>query len=423
MITGLKIPKRKKMSIKEKVGVYNKMKYVYIPLISGNDTNITISVKKGDYVYKGSIVGKRKGNFRIPIHSSISGTVVDYEEKYTSNGKKVKCIVIENDFLDAIEKEYENNDITKYTKKEFLKTIQDCGIVGMGGSGFPTYVKYNIDKKINTLIINAVECEPYITSDFVLIREKCEEILEAIDAVREINNIDEAIIAIKESNTELKEIIDNYIGTYLKIKVTLVPDLYPMGWEKSLVKFIKKVDYERLPMEKGIIVNNVSTMYAIYEALKYKKPLTERIVTFTGENLKRPQNVMVKLGTSTSEIIKKVGGLNKKEVTYVSGGPMMGTSIPTDDIIININDNCILVLDKVEEDIESTCMRCGKCVDNCPAKLSPVLIKEALNNKDKLKKLEPMRCIECGLCSYICPAKINLREKVRLAKEKLRKEN
>ncbi len=423
MITGLKIPKRKKMSIKEKVGVYNKMKYVYIPLISGNDTNITISVKKGDYVYKGSIVGKRKGNFRIPIHSSISGTVVDYEEKYTSNGKKVKCIVIENDFLDAIEKEYENNDITKYTKKEFLKTIQDCGIVGMGGSGFPTYVKYNIDKKINTLIINAVECEPYITSDFVLIREKCEEILEAIDAVREINNIDEAIIAIKESNTELKEIIDNYIGTYLKIKVTLVPDLYPMGWEKSLVKFIKKVDYERLPMEKGIIVNNVSTMYAIYEALKYKKPLTERIVTFTGENLKRPQNVMVKLGTSTSEIIKKVGGLNKKEVTYVSGGPMMGTSIPTDDIIININDNCILVLDKVEEDIESTCMRCGKCVDNCPAKLSPVLIKEALNNKDKLKKLEPMRCIECGLCSYICPAKINLREKVKLAKEKLRKEN
>lgn len=423
MITGLKIPKRKKMSIKEKVGVYNKMKYVYIPLISGNDTNITISVKKGDYVYKGSIVGKRKGNFRIPIHSSISGTVVDYEEKYTSNGKKVKCIVIENDFLDAIEKEYENNDITKYTKKEFLKTIQDCGIVGMGGSGFPTYVKYNIDKKINTLIINAVECEPYITSDFVLIREKCEEILEAIDAVREINNIDEAIIAIKESNTELKEIIDNYIGTYLKIKVTLVPDLYPMGWEKSLVKFIKKVDYERLPMEKGIIVNNVSTMYAIYEALKYKKPLTERIVTFTGENLKRPQNVMVKLGTSTSEIIKKVGGLNKKEVTYVSGGPMMGTSIPTDDIIININDNCILVLDKVEEDIESTCMRCGKCVDNCPAKLSPVLINEALNNKDKLKKLEPMRCIECGLCSYICPAKINLREKVKLAKEKLRKEN
>ena len=422
MITGLRIPTRKSMSIKEKIGVYNKMKYVYIPLISGNDTNITVSVKKGDYVYKGSIIGKRKGNFRIPIHSSVSGTVIDYQEKFVANGNKVKCVVIENDFLDAIEKEYENNDITKYTRKEFLKTIQDCGIVGLGGSGFPTYVKYNIDKKINTLIVNAVECEPYITADFVLFREKCEEILETIDAIREINNIDEAIIAIKDYNVELKEIIDNYIGTYLKIKVVFVPNIYPMGWEKSLVKFIKKVDYDKLPMEKGVIVNNVSTIYAIYEALKYKKPLTERIVTFTGENLKRPQNVMVKIGTSASEVIKKVGGLNSKSVSYVAGGPMMGNGIPTDDIIINVNDNCILVLDEVSECVQESCMRCGKCVEYCPAKLCPVLISESLKNVDKLKKLEPNRCIECGLCSYICPAKINLREKVRQAKQELRKE-
>lgn len=423
MIIGTKIPTHKKMSIKEKIGVYNKMKYVYIPLISGNDTDITVAVKKGDYVYKGSVIGKRKGNFRIPIHSSVSGTVIDYEEKYVSNGKKVKCVVIENDFLDAIEKEYENNDITKYTKTEFVKTLKNCGIVGLGGSGFPTYVKYNIDKKINTLIINAVECEPYITADYVLMREKCEEILEAIDAVREINGIEEAIIAIKDYNVELKEIINNYIGTYLKIKLVEVPNIYPMGWEKSLVKYIKKVDYERLPMEKGIIVNNVSTMYAIYEALKYKKPLTERIVTFTGPNLKRPQNVMVKIGTSASEIIKKVGGLNNKKATFVAGGPMMGTGIPTDDIIINTNDNCILVLDDIKEDVEETCMRCGKCIENCPTKLSPVLIKENLNKIDKLKKLHPEKCVECGLCSYICPAKINLREKVREARQKLREEN
>ena len=181
--------------------------------------NITVTVKKGDYVYKGSVIGKRKGNLRIPIHSSVSGTVVDYEEKYVSTGNKVKCVVIENDFLDALENEYENNDITKYTKKEFVKTIQECGIVGLGGSGFPTYVKYNTNQKIKTLIINAVECEPYITADFVLIREKCEEILETIDAIREINNIEEAIIAIKSHNTELKNIIETYIGTYLKIKL------------------------------------------------------------------------------------------------------------------------------------------------------------------------------------------------------------
>lgn len=423
MITGLKIPGLKSMSIKNKIGIYNKMKYVYIPLISGGDTNITVAVKKGDYVYKGSVIGKRKGNLRIPIHSSVSGTVVDYEEKYVSNGKKVKCIVIENDFLEAVENEYENNDISKYNKKQFIKTIQECGIVGLGGSGFPTYVKYNTDQKIKTLIINAVECEPYITADYVLIREKCDEILETIDAIREINEIEEAVIAIKAHNTELKRIIDNYIGTYLKLKVVTVPNLYPMGWEKNLVKYIKKEDYERLPIEKGIVVSNVSTIYAIYEALKYKKPLTERIVTFTGTNLKRPQNVLVKIGTSAAEIIKKVGGTNKENALYVAGGPMMGTSIPTEDIIVNCNDNCILVLENYEEEIEQTCLRCGKCVEFCPSKLSPVLIKDDLENIERLKKLRPEKCIECGLCSYICPAKINIREKVREAKQKLRKEN
>ena len=422
MITGIKIPGHKAMSIKNKIGVYNKMKYVYIPLISGNDTNITVAVKKGDYVYKGTVIGKRKGIFRIPIHSSVSGTVIDYEEKYVSNGKKVKCVVIENDYLDAIEKEYENNDITKYSKTEFIKTLRDCGIVGLGGSGFPTYVKYNIDKKLNTLIVNAVETESYVTADFVLFREKCEEILEAIDAIREINNIDEAIIAIDKQNTELKEIIENYIGTYLKIKIALVPNIYPIGWEKNLVKYVKKTDYDNLPMEKGIIVDNVSTIYAIYEALKYKKPLTERIITFTGDNLKRPQNVMIKIGTSAKEVIQKVGGTNKKQVKYVAGGPMMGKEIPTDDIIININDNCILSLENKPEKQEANCIRCGKCVEYCPAKLAPILISENLNKPEKIKKLEPCKCIECGLCSYICPAKINLREKVLEAKQKTREE-
>ena len=422
MITGIKIPGHKAMSIKNKIGVYNKMKYVYIPLISGNDTNITVAVKKGDYVYKGTVIGKRKGIFRIPIHSSVSGTVIDYEEKYVSNGKKVKCVVIENDYLDAIEKEYENNDITKYSKTEFIKTLRDCGIVGLGGSGFPTYVKYNIDKKLNTLIVNAVETESYVTADFVLFREKCEEILEAIDAIREINNIDEAIIAIDKQNTELKEIIENYIGTYLKIKIALVPNIYPIGWEKNLVKYVKKTDYDNLPMEKGIIVDNVSTIYAIYEALKYKKPLTERIITFTGDNLKRPQNVMIKIGTSAKEVIQKAVATNKKQVKYVAGGPMMGKEIPTDDIIININDNCILSLENKPEKQESNCIRCGKCVEYCPAKLAPILISENLNKPEKIKKLEPCKCIECGLCSYICPAKINLREKVLEAKQKTREE-
>ena len=195
-----------------------------------------------------------------------------------------------------------------------------------------------------------------------------------------------------------------------------------MGWEKNLVKYIKKTDYQNIPLERGIIVNNVSTIFAIYEALKYKKPLTERIVTFTGENLKRPQNVLVKNGTMSSEIIEKVGGIKKKNTVFVAGGPMMGKKIESNEMIINIYDNCVLLVDEPNEP-ETQCLRCGKCVLNCPAKLSPILIRDAKQDKNKLNKLEPNRCIECGLCSYICPAKINIRNAVKEAKELMRKEN
>ena len=180
------IANNKKMNTEIKV--FNKPKFVYIPLISGNDTNITVLVNKGEYVYKGSIIGKRKGDFRIPIHSSVSGIVVDFEEKTCLNGTLVKCVVIENDFKEKILPREEVK--TKYTKEEFIECLKENGIVGMGGSGFPTYIKYDV-KKIKTLIVNGVECEPYLRSDYVLAYNKCEEILEAIDTILEINNIDE----------------------------------------------------------------------------------------------------------------------------------------------------------------------------------------------------------------------------------------
>ena len=243
---------------KEELIVYNKPKKVYIPLISGNDTNITILVNKGEYVYKGSIVGKRKGDFRIPIHASVSGTVLDFEERTCYNGEKVKCVVIENDFKEKIEQKLSiKKNINQYSKEEFLELLKESGIIGMGGAGFPTYVKYE-SKNINTLIVNAVECEPYIMADYALAKVKCEEILETIDAILEINKINEAIIAIKKENVVLKQIFDNFIGTYLKIKIKLVPNVYPMGWEKALIKQITGKDYDNYPSDIGIIVNNIS---------------------------------------------------------------------------------------------------------------------------------------------------------------------
>lgn len=414
----------KKMS-KGTISDYTKPKYVYIPLVSGRDTDVTLLVKKGDHVSIGSVIGRRKGT-KIPIHSSVSGTVVEYVKKPYLNGEMVKCVKIENDFKEEyIEKEPVVEKISSLSKEEFLETILDKGIVGLGGSGFPTYIKYNTDKKIQTLIVNAVECEPYITADDALLRDNCEEILEAIDAIMEINHIDEAIIAVKKTNTELIHIINNFIGTYLNIKLKLVSDIYPMGWERTLVRQVCHTSYKMVPLEKGIVVNNVSTIYAMYRALKYHEVIDTRIVTFTGEMLKKPCNVRVKIGTEVKDVIKTLGGYQEgNELLFIAGGPMMGSSLPNDDLVVTPDLNCVLVKDVIRDCKGMTCMRCGKCIDVCPAKLSPVLIAENLRKGDmnKVKKLEVERCCNCGLCTYICPSKIDVRSTMALAKQKCREE-
>lgn len=423
MIARTKIDVGKELTKNKSLGFFSRPKYVYIPLVGNKEQNVTTVVKKGDYVYKGSIVAKTKGTIRLPIHSSVSGTVIDFIEKKYIDGTLVKCVVVENDFKEKTEeKQVARKYINDYTKEEFINRLQECGIVGMGGSGFPTYVKYNTSKKIKTLIVNAVECEPYITTDIILIKEKCEEILEAIDAIMDINGIKECFIALKRDN-KIIDIFENYLGTYPRIKITVVPDFYPIGWEKNLVKYIKNVTYNKLPLEKGIVVNNISTIYAIYEALKYNKPLIERIVTFTGEMLKSPQNVYVKVGTPVKDVIEFIDGYKRnKDVVIIAGGAMMGNAISDDDFVISPNLNSVLVIKEPKQEEVLNCIRCGKCVSICPSKLSPVLIKDNLKKTDVLKELKVSKCVECGLCSYICPSKINIRECVKEAKEIVSKE-
>ena len=402
---------------------FNKPKYVYIPMISSRDTNITILVKKGDYVYRGSMVGKRKGNFKTPIFSSVSGTVIDVVEKPCLTGENIKCVMIENDFKERAEKTHAiKQDIGDYTKTEFIEKIKNCGIIGLGGAGFPTYAKYDTEKEIKTLIINGVECEPYITTDIVLLKERPEEILEAIDAIMRINNIKEAYLAISK-DSKLIKIVESYLGTYPRIKLVPVLNRYPMGWERNLVKYIKKTTYDRLPIEKGIVVNNVATVYSIYSALKYNKPLFERVITLTGEVLKKPQNVCVKVGTMAKDVIEYIDGYKRnKDIVIVAGGPMMGLSVISDELVITPDINCIMVIKKPSVCKSIECLRCGKCVEKCPSNLSPVLIKDNINNIEELKKLRPEKCVECGLCSFICPSKINVREYIKEAKVKLNQE-
>lgn len=407
----MKIENIKHLKELKTINSFLKPAKVFIPLVSQNDKNITLLVKKGDYVFKGSIIGKSKGNLRIPILSSVSGTVVGFSEHTYLNGEKVKCVEIENDYKETLEKKVGIKRIlNKYTKEEFIQLLINCGVVG-SYSGYPTYLKY--EKRFSTLIVNAVSDEPYVTCDRALIKDKCEEILEAIDATMDICDIEQCYIAVKIDDYDIKKIINNYIGTYLKIKIAEVPNDYPMGWERNLIKNIKSIK-----QKNGVVVNNVSTMYSIYEVLKFNRPLVQRIITVSGDAVNKPQNIIVKNGTLAKEVIDYIGGLKKcKEIKFIAGGPMMGKSLPSDDLVITPNLKSILIFKGTDKNVSYECIMCGKCVNACPAKLSPTVIMKNINNKKVLEKLSVNKCIECGICSYICPSKINVRKYVEDSKK------
>ena len=395
-MAGYKLPHHKHMSMNELKSFLNP-KDIYL---EQGDSKLLV----GDYVYKYQTIG-HKERFNVPIISSVSGTVVDIKDGY---------IKIKNDLLEKTEKEIINRDISKIKKEEFLDIIEKAGIIGMGGAGFPTHMKYKTDKNIELLIVNAVECEPYITADYSIMNEKCNELLEGINNIIKINKINNAILAIKKTNVEVIKKFKEIIDKYPKIELRIVRDIYPMGWERTLIKEVTKKEYNILPIELGIVVNNISTIFAINNALKHDIPLVERIITITGENVKNPGNVMVKIGTSVNEILKFMGGILDDSV-LISGGPMMGVEINKTDYI-KPQMNCILVLPKPKEENIINCLRCGKCVSACPANLAPVLIKEC-SNKEELIKLQVNKCISCGLCSYICPSRIDLRNIVNEKKE------
>lgn len=395
-MAGYKLPHHKHMSMNE-LKSFLKPKDIYL---EQGDSKLLV----GDYVYKYQTIG-HKERFNVPIISSVSGTVTDIKDGY---------IKIKNDLLEKTEKEIINRDVSKIKKEEFLDIIEKAGIIGMGGAGFPTHMKYKTDKNIELLIVNAVECEPYITADYSIMNEKCNELLEGINNIIRINKINNAILAIKKTNVEVIKKFKEIIDKYPKIELRIVRDIYPMGWERTLIKEVTKKEYDILPIELGIVVNNISTIFAINNALKHDIPLVERIITITGENVKNPGNVMVKIGTSVNEILKFMGGIHDDSV-LISGGPMMGVEINKTDYI-KPQMNCILVLPKPKEENIINCLRCGKCVSACPANLAPVLIKEC-SNKEELIKLQVNKCISCGLCSYICPSRIDLRNIVNEKKE------
>ncbi len=393
---------------------------IYIPLESKLGYSYKETVKVGEYVYIGTVLGKNP-IVESPLISTVSGTVVGFENKYISNGREVKCIVIENDFKEKyLNKTGKKNDITKYSKEEFLYTLKKLSIIGMSGTAYPAYMKYETKRKLNYLIVNGCECEPYASSDSALMYNYPEEILECIDAIIEIMHLKKAYIAINEKNEKVINTFLKHINTYQNIKIYPIQNGYPNGDKRYLVQEIFDLNYKNNPDEVGVICENVSTVYAIYEALKNYKPLTERIVTISGNGIKNPANYKVKIGTNLSELILKKSILKKvSNPVLICGGPMMGIELTSNEFIITADVNSIIRLNYIQER-QIECIKCGKCSEVCPMNLIPSMI---IQNKNNAKELRINKCNECGLCSYICPAKIELREKIVKIKEEINEKN
>ncbi len=388
---------------------------VLIPLINGN-TVADILVQEGDKVKVGTKIAVCNGNFEVPIFSSVSGIVKGVKKVMHSSLKPVDHLEILNDGLDETELLPEI-DYTKASNDELVEFTKNAGIIGCGGAGFPTYVKYRGARDMSTLIINAVECEPYITADYKEIKHAIAEFVVGVRVMLKMSSAPRALIGIKKEKKEFIAFVNEAFKDDTNIEVVGVPNVYPMGWERTLVYELVKKRYDRLPSEVGCIVSNATTAIALAQALVHRAPIIEKIVTVSGDGVKTPQNVVVRVGTVVSEIIKHCGGYTAEDVRLIAGGPMMGKTIPNENFVIGTAANALTILINHEEEA-IPCLRCGKCTDHCPAALQPVRINQAEKEKNinLLEKLSVDQCVECGMCTYICPSMLDVTEGVRRAK-------
>ncbi|MCM8785698.1 MAG: electron transport complex subunit RsxC [Candidatus Omnitrophica bacterium] len=426
---GVKLLDFKSLSKDEEIKDFKEPDKVVIPLSQHTGAPAKPVVKKGDYVVKGQVIGEINGFISSYIHSSISGKVVDILPWNLPTNRKSLSIVIENDGQKkGIEKNQRN--WLNLESSEIINIVRESGIVGLGGAAFPTHVKLTIPegKKAEFIIINGCECEPFLTCDYRVLKEYTDEVIEGIQIICKATNVKKVFIGIEHNKIDLIPILNNAIKNlkiYLEIEIKILPEKYPQGSEKHLIKSIlnREVPSGGLPIDVGCIVFNVQTTLAIKRAVCDGMPLTERILTCTGL-VEKPNNLKVKIGTLISEILKFCEGKINSGRKIVIGGPMMGIQIPNPDVPVIKGTTGILLLP--EEDIPEKiqpCIRCGKCLEVCPMFLAPSEIGRYVEFErfDKCENLNVFDCIECGCCSYICPAKRPLVDFIKYAKFKFKK--
>jgi electron transport complex protein RnfC len=427
---GVHPPYKKILSSNSPITETRPPKIVIIPLSQHIGAPCKPFVTIGQEVKKGEMIGEAGGFVSAPVHSSVSGKVVAIGEFPNAMGKMVSSIVIENDLKEEWTSLKDTPDYMDLAVDELKEKIKAAGIVGLGGAAFPTSVKISPpkEKHIDAVILNGAECEPYLTADYRLMLEKTEEIVEGLKILMKVLGVNKGYIGIENNKPDAVSKMNEAVAGEPGIEVIALEVKYPQGAEKMLIKAIlgREVPPGGLPMDIGVVVQNVGTSLAIYEAARYGKPLIERVVTITGEGIKEPRNLMVKVGTQISHLIEECKGFKNGVGKVISGGPMMGFAVYSLDVPVTKGTSGILVLpeeDIVHADKFSPCIRCGRCIDACPMGLMPSMLSlfsEKGFYEDTIE-YNIFDCFECGSCTYVCPSNRPIVQLIRLAKSLIKK--
>lgn len=379
-------------------------------------------VKKGDTVLAGQKIADAGGFVSVPLHASVSGTVKGIEKHLNATGSMVDCIVIEND-QQYQEVEYQETRLEDLTKEEILNRIKEGGVVGMGGAGFPTHVKLapKDPSKIEYILVNGAECEPYITSDYRRMIEEPEKVVKGLQVILTLFDSAKGYICIEDNKPDCIAKMKELVKDIDRIEVKEVMTKYPQGGERTLIYAAtgREINSSMLPADVGCVVDNVETVISVYKAVILGRPVNSRVVTMSGDGIKEPKNLLVLSGTDMSELVDAAGGLKAKIAKAISGGPMMGFALYDLHVPCTKTTSAFLFLehDAVSEaqEIQTACINCGRCVSVCPGHVLPARLAKLAERGDMagFEAMDGMECCECGCCSYICPAKRPLTQSIK----------
>lgn len=379
-------------------------------------------VKKGDTVLAGQKIADAGGFVSVPLHASVSGTVKGIEKRLNATGSMVDCIVIEND-QQYQETEFQEARLEDLTKEEILNRIKEGGVVGMGGAGFPTHVKLapKDPSKIEYILVNGAECEPYITSDYRRMIEEPEKVVKGLQVILTLFDSAKGYICIEDNKPDCIAKMKELVKDIDRIEVKEMMTKYPQGGERTLIYAAtgREINSTMLPADVGCVVDNVETVISVYKAVILGRPVNSRVVTVTGDGIKEPKNLLVLAGTDMSELVDAAGGLKAKIAKAISGGPMMGFALYDLHVPCTKTTSAFLFLehDAVSEaqEIQTACINCGRCVSVCPGHVLPARLVKLAERGDMagFEALDGMECCECGCCSYICPAKRPLTQSIK----------